>query len=317
MAFLPNAAAEASSSAPKPDASTTDPQSTDNLDRQTLATMRHQEALQPALQAIWEEQTKHPQSGFAGVAFEGDGLSLYWKGVLTPGMTMAVARARRTGPLVVKPAPFSAAELEAEGKKIDTKIQQHGATDIQTFGFAPDGTGLYITRQPDATRAAFAAARARHGKAPVVPAEQLVAEAGVIVPVRFDTATAPLTQDATRTTDSSPWNGGGMWTNATKGVSCTTGFGVHSYGHSYILTAAHCASNGDYLTAAGHYMGPVYYDDWAYDILFIDTPGWHVIFDGSPTTSNTKNVNSWGYWAANELVCQSGISSGTVCISSR
>lgn len=26
-----------------------------------------------------------------------------------------------------------------------------------------------------------------------------------------------------------------------------------------------------------------------------------------------KNVYSWGYWAANELVCQSGMTSGVVC----
>lgn len=29
--------------------------------------------------------------------------------------------------------------------------------------------------------------------------------------------------------------------------------------------------------------------------------------------STTKSVKSWGYWVQNQLVCQSGKSSGTVC----
>jgi hypothetical protein len=63
-----------------------------SMDPETLATMRKQEALQPALQAIWDEQRQNPTSGFAGVAFEVDGLTLYWKGGLTPGMETALAR---------------------------------------------------------------------------------------------------------------------------------------------------------------------------------------------------------------------------------
>ncbi len=256
---------------------------------------------------------RHPKSGFAGVAFEGEGLSVYWKGTLTPAMEVALTLARRTGPVAVKAAPFSAMDLQTESQKIDKVAALHGATDIQTIGFAPDGTALHITRQPDSARKAVAAARLKSGKQPVTHAEQVVAEAGVRVPVTFETAAASLVPDGSRATDSPPWNGGGWWHNVSKNTNCTTGFGVHSYGHSYVLTAAHCASSGDYLTNAGRYMGPVYADDWSYDIMLIDAPGWHVIYDGSPTTTTTKNVNSWGYWAANELVCQSGQSSGTVC----
>ncbi len=312
LTLLPSGAADASGGGPGTSTAARDAQSTDNLDAATLNTMRQQEALQPALQAIGDEQVKDPTSGYAGIAFEGAGLTLYWKGALTPGMTAALQSGRRSGSVVVKPAPFSAAELHAEGSKIHGEISRRGATDIQSIGYEVDGTGLYITKQPFATMATFAAARIRHGKAPIVPAEQLVTEAEVTVPVRFEAATSDITPSS-RTSDSSPWNGGGRWTNTTKGVNCTTGFGVHSYGHSYVLTAAHCASAGDVVKEHGVLMGPVHYDGWSYDLLLIDAPGWHVTFDGSPTTSNTKNVNSWGYWAANELVCQSGATSGTVC----
>jgi len=60
-------------------------------------------------------------------------------------------------------------------------------------------------------------------------------------------------------------------------------------------------------------MGQLEYQNRTYDLALIDADGWHVVFDGSSTTSNKKNVLSWGYWVANELVCQSGMTSGTVC----
>jgi hypothetical protein len=313
LAVLPSVAAPAAARADTR-AGTEDPHAFDYMDSETLATMRRQGALQPALQMIWTEQNRVPESGFAGVAFEGDGLTLYWKGALTPGMEAALVRARRVGPVTVKAAPFSEAELRAESDKVHRMIKQLGATDVQGVGLAPDGTGLYVTRQPVATQAAFAARRKSRGKAPIVPADRLVAQAGVRVPVRFDTATHPVEMGVTRFTDFEPWNGGGKWVNVSANAQCTTGFGVHSGGHSYVLTAAHCASAGDYLTSAnGTYMGPVAVDDWAYDILLIDTDGWHVMFDGPRNTSSTKNVNGWTGWASGELVCQSGQISGTVC----
>ena len=92
----------------------------------------------------------------------------------------------------------------------------------------------------------------------MVPADRLVFEAGVKVPVRFDTALVQIRRNASRYNDSAPWNGDGQWRNETVGWNRTTGFGVHGNGHSYVLTAAHCASAGDYLTASGQYVGPIY-----------------------------------------------------------
>jgi hypothetical protein len=314
VVVLPGVAAHAADAPASPDPAGSGLAFTDYMDAKTYATMRKQEALQPAVQAIWEEQARNPKSGFAGLAVEGDGVTLYWKGALTAGMQAAVAAGRRAGPVTVKPALHSDAELHAESAKIHKRIQQLGATDIQRVDYATDGSGLTVVRQPAAKRASLAAARQLRGKALIVPADQLVAQAGVTVPVRFDTATEEIRPSTTRFTDFSPWNGGGKWVNASKNLQCTTGFGVHRNGHSYVLTAAHCASAGDTVQSAdGTYMGPVYIDDWRYDILLIDTPGWHIIFDGPRDTTSTKNVNSWGTYYQGGMVCQSGQISGTVC----
>nr|MDT0656930.1 trypsin-like serine protease [Micromonospora sp. DSM 115978] len=322
LAWVPSADAAAD---PAPTARRTDPQSLDNLDPTTLALMHRQNELQPALTEIWEEQLRTEDSGFAGVAFEGDGLSIYWKGTLTSGMAAAVSRARRTGPVTVKPAAFTAAELRDAGDAIHAAIDRRGLSEIQSIGYDPSGAGLDIERAPASTTARLAAAQRRAGRPEPATAEQILADARVSVPVRLSTADQDEDLLASRRADSAPWNGGGRmesWRDGGFRMACTTGFGVHSDTRSFVLTAGHCASRGDtvYQGIFGggsgttfKAMGGVSSDYWEYDLLLVNTSGWYLIFDGGPTTSTTKRVNSWGYWAANELVCHSGSVSGTVC----
>nr|WTA65107.1 S1 family peptidase [Micromonospora sp. NBC_00855] len=298
-----------------------DPQSTDNLDSALLAEMRRQNELEPALRAIWEEQLKTPTSGFAGVAFEGKGLSVYWKGGLTPGMSSTLARARNWGPVEVKQAAYSEAELQTAGQKIHQASRSHRGSEIQSVGYKPDGSGLEVTRGPAIVDPGSAkdSSFARSAKAPVA---QVLQEAKVSVPVTVIDATQPLDLMVSRLDDSPPWNGGGRW-EAWRGLdkrnTCTTGFGVHANGRSYVLSAGHCGTPPDVAfqgtngSSAFDEMGPVYDDDWRSDLLMINSPGWYKIFDGTSTTSTTKNVTGYGYWAANQLVCQSGRTSGTVC----
>jgi hypothetical protein len=295
---------------------------TGGLDPATRATMRRQEALQPALSALWEEYLNEPGSGWAGVAYEDNGLTLYWKGALTSGMAAAVAKAGRVGPVRVKAARYSEAELRAEGQKIHQKIKELGFPDIQTIGYKPDGSGLIVSRDPAGKMANLRWARAKAGKPAPVPAEKILAAARLSVPVELTTADSDLELTADRYHDNAPWNGGDSFITRRNGNfrdKCTTGFGVHSSnGISFVLTASHCASAADqtYQGDIGStaFMGNVNQDNyWMYDIVLINASGWHIIFDGPSNTSTTKNVHGWGGWMANELVCQSGAVSGTVC----
>ncbi|GAA2398607.1 hypothetical protein Cme02nite_07320 [Catellatospora methionotrophica] len=301
-----------------------DPQATENLDVTMLATMRRQEKLEPALQALGDAQLGDLQSGFAGFAFEGEGLTVYWKGDLAPAMAGALERARGFGPVTVRTAAFSEAELKGAARKIAAVMKARGATDIQSITFNPDGSGLEVSREPADHVAELANARAAKGKPELIRAEQIVAEARISVPVRLSTATDRIALMVTRGDDFAAWNGGSRW-EAWRGLdfrgACTTGFGVHAGSRSFVLSAGHCASPPDYAfqgyssytgTSKFENMGPVFDDDWRSDLLLIDAPGWYKIFDGSPTTSVTKKVNSWGYWAKDQLVCHSGMISGTI-----
>jgi len=83
---------------------------TEDIDPETLAIMRRQEALQPAVTALHEASMKSPDSGFTGIAFESDGLALYWKGPLTNDM-LGVINTRYDGSgFDIERVPVSAAE---------------------------------------------------------------------------------------------------------------------------------------------------------------------------------------------------------------
>src|SRR5687767_6162124 len=81
----------------------------DKIDPKTLAIMRRQEALQPAVNALYEAAVKSPDSGFTSIAFEGDGLALYWKGELPSNMVASLNVAREIGPVEVISAAYSMA----------------------------------------------------------------------------------------------------------------------------------------------------------------------------------------------------------------
>lgn len=298
-----------------------DPDSVDNIDPAILAEMKEQAGLQPAVDALSEVAASEPESGFAGVAYEGAGLTLYYKGSLSAAMSDAVIEANSVGPVVVMPAAYSRSELQVNSDRI-TSLATKAASDVQAVALATDGSGLTVEQVPPAIAAANKRTLGINGLDAPTSAVDVVEEAGVTVPVKVVTATEPITLAATtRNDDFAPWNGGSrfeVWRNGAYRTYCTSGFGVkNNAGERFMLTAAHCVTPPDYARqgkgATLEYMGPVYQQSVAYDLAIIRANGSALIFDGTTNTSNTKRVAGWAYWAANQLVCQSGVTSGTVC----
>lgn len=290
----------------------------DELSFELLTTMRRQEALQPAVTAIYETYMRSPGSAFAGIEFEPDSVVLYYKGQLSPAMTAAVVAARKYGPTEVRNAAFSLAELEAENARIEADEVVRGRSDIQSVAYRVDGSGLDIELMPESAIIDANASLMSTGKPRLRSARQMISGLKLAVPVSISVASHVITPMTTRLVDRSPWNGGDRFT-INSGFMCTTGFGVIASGRSWILTAAHCAAfaqptfQGTLPGALNRPMGPVNSDQRDFDMLLIDTSGSRLIFDGSPTTDRTKNVNSRGFHVSGELVCQSGATSGTVC----
>jgi streptogrisin D len=281
-----------------------------DMSSETLAIMRKQEALHPAVE-ILQRAIRESSSGYAGLALEGEGITLYWKGDLPSDVTRAMRSAQKIGPIKVRSARFSRAELELQAERISSV----GRTDIQSIFVPGDGSGLSIEKMPP-DEAGWAAL-----KSPVTTAEQAVASVPSNIPVKIATAhtSVELTACAggvcSRLDDESAWNSGTFIArNGT--YLCSTGFGVNVLsqpGLHHILTAAHCGSAGDYfIDFTGELVGSMGLDDWDRDVGTIQANGWYWMWDGPSTTTFHKTVHSWWYPADGELVCQSGYH-GTVC----
>jgi len=320
----------------------------EQLDPKTLAIMRRQEALQPAVSALYETYMKAEDSGFAGIAFEGDGLTLYWKGQLDNDMAAAVSKARDIGPVALVSAAYSLAEMEAESDKIVKAMKKLGGADIQKIAAKTDGSGLEIERLPFSAAEKIALARAKAGQSPMRSAGEVLAAVGSRMPISVITADKKLEFALNRFDDVPAWNGGGYWeawrnrttnSNGQLRGRCSTGFGINAFGRTWVLTAAHCATPPDvaymgcrrspnpydrldstgslpanYCQAVQTRMGPVTREFWQYDLILIDASGFYRMWDGARNNGGYyKNVYGWGYHAKNELLCQSGVRSGVVC----
>ncbi|OZV83101.1 hypothetical protein CA850_06285 [Micromonospora echinospora] len=306
---------------PAPDQPIFDSQSSDNIDPALMAEMRRQDVLQPALKIITEEAAQATSPGYAGLAFEGDGLTVYYKGPIPSGMQNALTEARTHGEVTVQPASFSRMELQAAAVRVEDSLI--GRSDIQAIEVKHDGSGLGVEKMP-ADRVDVARANATRNGRPFVEVDATLNGADFGVPVEVAVASSPFdllacASTCNRLDDTSAWNGGTRTLNPDADVAnpyykCTTGFGVTKGSTSYVLTADHCATAPD-LTYDNklELMGGVYAGNWDKDLLLINARGYYKIFDGSPTTSTTKNVMGWGYHASGEYLCHSGASTGTRC----
>ena len=181
-----------------------------SIDPSTLAIMRKQELLQPVVSELYEAHLKTQRSGFAGIVMEGPGLSLYWKGALTPDMRDAVLKANQVTPVQVISAAHSLQELEAEADKISKASHRRGGSVIQAISTKADGSGLLIESMPQEAMEQHNEKRASVRAHPLLSVEHALDGLDLNVPFEVTTGSEPIDLK-NRYNDSPPWNSGGYY----------------------------------------------------------------------------------------------------------
>jgi streptogrisin D len=280
----------------------------DHIEPDVLAVMRAQEALRPAIDRLHREIETGQHPGAMTVAYSDDstGVELWWKGDLPAGMRTAIAEAEQIAPVTVHPAAYSRAELSEQARVIGDTMRAHPELGLQSVSLLGDGSGLRV-----GVRAAAGDQEAGRIGKPAF-ARDLPA---VSVPVTtvLEAPFAPAA--ATRQNDEPPYNSGGRIRTSPEG-GCTSGWGVKKRGTSttYLMTAGHCGAPGRrYTDGAGDFLGTGSREHVYHDLLLITARAYHWMWDLGVNSSVQRAVAGWGWATPNEVVCQSGATSGFIC----
>jgi len=237
---------------------------------------------------------------------------VHWKGRVPATVHDVIDRS--TADVAVLRADHTAEELEAAADRIlaEQPVPEAGATPlVVSVGPRGDASGLEVTVT-----------------SPAETARELpfLRDAAVDVTVRQGEPPTPASRD----NDRSPYWAGGRWMriDGLKAKACTTGFAITRGDQESLLTAAHCATNGDRAYDGGGFsatdkIGPVQFSRlpgtkkggyWlGMDVEEIKTSSDPRMFDGSITTSTTDSVVGAQNNYEDNLVCTSGSFSGTRC----
>ncbi len=238
-------------------------------------------AVQQRLDAAADRIKARRDNAFTGIVVSAEQrrLTVYWKDGRPPAAaTNTINEARRDGSVQVLAARYSEAELLAEANRV---ARMDGATAVSPN---IDGSGLSVSFAP--------------GRQTAITSN---------VPITQTDTAAP--QLASRGNDSPPYWGGARWNG------CTTGFAISIGGVSKMLSAGHCAANGNTARdGGGDVMGTVSGDSNAYDRLYINTSSAGQVYNGGVGTGEFSNpVIGASSNRVGDYVCTSGAYSGTRC----
>lgn len=252
------------------------------------------------------------EAGFAGIALGDRSVQLWWKGRVPAQVQRAVTAARRQVPVEVRSARHSRLELKAEAARLAAAMQADPASSLHTVQIPVDGSRLITVF--DSAAGLVTGDTVRTSTRPTARSVRIAGNGiPVQVAVRKRAAPAGRWDDGAGGT----FSGGAAIINQDNGARCTSGFGVkNGAGTRFLLTAGHCGRPGGGWWNGNRSLtiGTASNENVGHDLLLIPTSADHWIWDGGATSNMfVKQVINWDWARANELVCQSGSTSGAVC----
>lgn len=265
--------------------------------------MAMQEVLNKAADRIQAAAGSDSGSGYAGIvaAPEERALRLYWKGELPDAVQRVVGELAPAVPVRLQAASHSMQELLPQARQVVERGRDSGVTAAAPL---PDGSGIRVSVT---------------GPADPDVAGQLSGVRDATVPVRLAPGAPAPAYD--RFHDSSPYWGGSGWKTAA-GNGCSTGFAIRNYatGLQSLLTAGHCAGNGDtaytmqddgFFAPIGQFGGKNKSTDTAAVTVFTAAAG-RIYWGGTNSSDSKAVVAASSNWVGN-WICTSGAYSGSRC----
>jgi hypothetical protein len=130
----------------------------------------------------------------------------------------------------------------------------------------------------------------------------------------FEPGIAPVSYATSRSTDSSPFNAGGLMRSADGNTACTSGFTVKRNGYTWVTTARHC--NSSYYTVwdvpSRSYGSSVAVDSGT-GMRMLTGDGYYWMFSGAWNSTARKTVSGLADVSLGSVVCSSGGNSGVHC----
>ncbi|KAA2251177.1 hypothetical protein F0L68_37765 [Solihabitans fulvus] len=249
------------------------------------------------------------EAGFVESANYPETLSttLLWSGRSSLQDAVRGEAARRGITVTFKSVKYSRKQVQEATDRVWASVHSPVWKDfVVTSVVGPDLThdGIVVRGHHQAKGADTAAAQA-----------QTLASAQSVANAVDDVAIAPdPTLYATRSTDFSPYNAGGM-IRGSDGSGCTSGFAIWRSGYSWTTTARHCtAASWTAWDAPGNSYGNAY-DTSASGGRMLTGDGYQLMFDGAWNDPNgfAKTVVGFADLSINDWVCSSGANSGVHC----
>lgn len=243
--------------------------------------------------------------------------TLLWQGT-SPLQQDAIAEGARRGITVeIRTVPYSKPQLDEAAR---TLIASNASDPSAWNGFVltgvlgPDDDNVGLTLQghyattPMASRSTSVAGSAQ------VDAIMETAR-GITPAVSAVSITPPPTVLTTRSTDTLPFNAGGMM-RGSNGGACTSGFALWHNGVAHTTTARHCTapSYSAWNSSGSHYGSSVAVSNQAAGRV-LSGAGFYWTFDGTwnNSTGSHKSVAGFADLGLHDQVCTSGAMSGAHC----
>jgi hypothetical protein len=227
-------------------------------------------------------------AGLAGVEVHAENrrVIVHYKGAVPAGLRQISAAMPARTAMTVRSAAHSRRELQAVALGVTSLAE------VASVAPSVDGSGLEVSL--------------RRGRVSTDSQTKVRGKAGGVVVRYLPESDTALTS---RGNDSPPYWGGARWNG------CSNGFAIRISGSTKMLSAGHCAANGNTARdGGGDVMGTVSGDSNAYDRLYINTSSGGRIYDGGVGSGEfSKPVVGAARSYVGNWLCDSGAYSGARC----